>query len=541
WDSHTSTLEFTSTGTISFDKSNHWNHYWDVPKSVKRIFIHANVTVTGCFHTYASCTIEGADRTSSVIFGTNEQNWANNRNISAYKYSQIENKGGTLYVRNLTMYNPLSYFIRGSGGNKICHAHSLDLIDDRGGWGNHSDGFVGADGSTIDDCYMETGDDAIKAYFDIKVTNTTIKMVQNCVPIQIGWHSHGTVHATFENFTVIGDKGRGSDKGIIASHGSAGNTKLNLTIKGCFMNNPNAALFDLENNGDVVSGSITDARIDVEHYRSGNKGTSPITICGTSTQRNDYTCGTVKYPPTFPRRVTATATSGRFIELRWDDVSLVEEDFQIQRLQANEEDWSDIAILAANNTRYTDRSLADTDNVLYRIRARNSQGASAWSNLTGFWPENPEGDSLPWIEDFTSISDQTLWHASYGRGQFGTTGGQFLISDTDGERTLTSEWINISTASSVDISAWVRSQGSMETGMDFLDLYYQIDDGPEIAIANFDAEIDNNNPAGQTLSVTGISGNKLRLIIRGTTSISEEVYTIDDVSVIAPPPPSGRR
>ena len=228
----------------------------------------------GAFHTYNTCTIEGVDRSTSVIFGTNEQAWADNRGLDEWYYCQIQNWGGTTTVKNLTMLNPFSYFIRGWG--PVCHAKSCDFIDDRGGWGNHSDGFAGGNGSTVDDCYFEVGDDVIKCYFDITVTNTTIKMVQNSVPFQFGWGTYQDSHSEMSNITIIGDWGRGSACPVF--QWKSGSDDKTFTLNGCNIQNPNATLFSFESSGSLNL-DVTDAYIDVKSYgTSSYSGTR--TICG---------------------------------------------------------------------------------------------------------------------------------------------------------------------------------------------------------------------------------------------------------------------
>jgi len=43
------------------------------------------------------------------------------------------------------------------------------------------------------------GDDAIKLYFDTIVTNTSITMIQNCVPFQFGWGTYQSSTSQISN------------------------------------------------------------------------------------------------------------------------------------------------------------------------------------------------------------------------------------------------------------------------------------------------------------------------------------------------------
>jgi hypothetical protein len=285
WNSGTGTLTFTGTGAIYFNnKTNYKNNYWDVPQNVSKIIIHENVTVTGAFHTYYNCTIEGVNRHKSIVYGTHEQRWADNRNLDEWNYCQFQNWGGVLTVKNLTALNPYSYFIRGWG--KVNHITSCDFIDNRGGWHNHSDGFEGGHGSTVDDCYFETGDDAIKLYFDVTVTNTRIKMIQNCVPFQFGWGTYQDSRSVINNVTIIGEWGRGSDCPVF--QWKNGSDKKTVIIHGLNVQNVNASIFELQSSG-TLNLDIINSCIKVKNYGTASfQGTR--TICGTTEQRNIYDC-----------------------------------------------------------------------------------------------------------------------------------------------------------------------------------------------------------------------------------------------------------
>ena len=153
---------------------------------------------------------------------------------------------------NLTMLNPYSFFVRSFA--QEAHLKDCTFLDYRGGGGNHSDGFAGGDGSTVDGCYFATADDAIKLYDDITVTNTTIEMVQNCVPIQLGWGDYpdGAV-GTFKNLTIVGSRGRtNSDNAVIS--GRRGKYTVTLHIDGLHVRNPNAVLVSLWGEDMILEG-----------------------------------------------------------------------------------------------------------------------------------------------------------------------------------------------------------------------------------------------------------------------------------------------
>ncbi len=302
WDATEGVVTFVSSGTISFPEKvgdgtnleqNQKQHYWLIPKEVKRVFIGEGVQVTGAFHAQADIRIEGEDRNTSVIYGTPLQRWADvnpgGLPLREWYYSQIENLGGVMHLGNLTLLNPFSYFVRGYG--TVIHMKGCDLIDDRGGAQNHSDGFVGGDGSTVEDCYFECGDDVFKAYFDYTVKNCTIKMIRNSVPIQLGWGDKDSVATTrFENLTILGDGGRpNSDNAIIS--GRQGRYTSNIFIDGCDIENPNAVLVSLWDKGMTLNGEISRASIKVRAFTDRrDAGTNNLVICGSTDRRSDYSC-----------------------------------------------------------------------------------------------------------------------------------------------------------------------------------------------------------------------------------------------------------
>ncbi|RXP62690.1 hypothetical protein EC396_02940 [Lutibacter sp. HS1-25] len=288
WDKATGTVTFMTSGKIFFPSEGLIGFIWNVPTKVKQIIIKENVTVDGAFHTFSDCTISGENRKTSILYGLEEQAWANNNNLTAYKISSIECHNGTLTVSNLTSLNPRSFHVRGNAG--AIHLKDADFIDNRGGHHNHSDGIAAGDGSTVDNCYFETGDDVIKVYSDITVTNTTIKMVQNAVPIQLGWgnYSDGAV-GTFKNLKIIGDSGRGNpDQSNPIICGRTGKYAVTLNIDGLIIDNPTASmvnLFDDNNDGvyeKTVKGTLKNVQIsNIRRYSNQLKGNDELKIFDT--------------------------------------------------------------------------------------------------------------------------------------------------------------------------------------------------------------------------------------------------------------------
>lgn len=211
WDSATGTLRFTSSGTMPQGQE---EFFWMVPHEVRRIVIAANVTVRGGFRVPYRASdnplhIEGTDRETSVISGTEEERWTTTHGIAdnaKWKYGAVSVLAdATVHVSDLTSLNPRGYHISGYAHRSVLHVAHCKLIDSRAGHNNNSDGFIGSDGSTITDSFISTGDDAIKAYRDITIRNVVIEHRRNGAPIQFGWGGDcGRSKATIENLTIKG-------------------------------------------------------------------------------------------------------------------------------------------------------------------------------------------------------------------------------------------------------------------------------------------------------------------------------------------------
>jgi ABC-type ATPase with predicted acetyltransferase domain len=80
--------------------------------------------------------------------------------------------------------------------------------------------------------------------------------------------------------------------------------------------------------------------------------------------------------------LVVTATGRNYVSLAWQDNSTNETNFELERCQGSGcTDFSLIATLPANTTTYKDSGLARRTTYSYRVRARNSAGASDYSNI----------------------------------------------------------------------------------------------------------------------------------------------------------------
>ena len=211
WNDATATLTFLSSGAMPDTKE---GFFWNVPPSVKRIVIEADVRVTGGFRVRYrkpdnSLRIEGRNRETSVIFGTSHEAWTATNGVpdnDKWRYSAVSIvEDAVVHVSHLTVMNPRGYLISGYATRAVVHVDSCSLLDTRRGVNNNSDGFAGAKGSSVRRCLISTGDDGIKVYNDITIHDVTIEQHRNGAPLQFGWGGESpTATAVIRNLVIRG-------------------------------------------------------------------------------------------------------------------------------------------------------------------------------------------------------------------------------------------------------------------------------------------------------------------------------------------------
>ena len=111
---------------------------------------------------------------------------------------------------------------------------------------------------------------------------------------------------------------------------------------------------------------------------------------GYSAQANATTS---KDLPTTPSELRSTVVTASTITLIWNDNSGNETGFVLERsLTTEDEDFSIVANIPANNETYTDEGLSSNTTYFYRIRAKNADGFSeTYSNEPGITTEREAG------------------------------------------------------------------------------------------------------------------------------------------------------
>ena len=140
--------------------------------------------------------------------------------------------------------------------------------------------------------------------------------------------------------------------------------------------------------------------------------------------------------------------------------------------------------------------------IFYRLddySTNNARSAQDALEETTCSPTSPPTCSLPWTDTNFTVSDQTT---NYSSGS-----------------------INISCATDVCISMDLEGIGPMEEA-DYVNVYYRVDGGAQQTISeNVNAFLK------KTVSVCGISGNAIEIIVQAATSHFTETYYISNITV----------
>jgi hypothetical protein len=178
-------------------------------------------------------------------------------------------------------------------------------------------------------------------------------------------------------------------------------------------------------------------------------------------------------------------------------------------------------------------------NSIYRCRVMNDYGDSIWSASCTLKVNIPPSGEVLWFEDFNNLYNGTYFHtgeaawnidgskADLDNGHFNVQNHQFEGNNLNGEAVWKSEFIDIAFYQNIAISMDVSSTGSLET-VDYLNAYYTINNGAETALQN---GVNNGYFSAKTATASGLSGNKVRIIVRVKNSAVNEKYFFDNIRV----------
>ena len=154
-----------------------------------------------------------------------------------------------------------------------------------------------------------------------------------------------------------------------------------------------------------------------------------------------------------------------------------------------------------------------------------------------------------WFEDFTLgngtavDNGSTSWSVTAPSGSvFSVQSNEFRVSNstTTNQGVWTSGIIPISGKTNVSISAVVRSSiinnAVMNTDgefMDYLRFYYKLNGGAEVLFNEKLGIINNHSTTNTPISIAGLSGTNLQIIVKARATGSDEFYYFDSVKVMA--------
>ena len=115
-------------------------------------------------------------------------------------------------------------------------------------------------------------------------------------------------------------------------------------------------------------------------------------------------------PPSAPANLSATAVSNSQVNLAWTDSDSTEQGFKIERCTvAGCSDFSQIAIVGANVTSYSNSGLTASTSYSYRVRAYNASGDSGYSNTaSAVTPAAPAIPASPTNLIATAVSKKQI-------------------------------------------------------------------------------------------------------------------------------------
>ena len=202
-----------------------------------------------------------------------------------------------------------------------------------------------------------------------------------------------------------------------------------------------------------------------------------------------------------------------------------------------------------NNFTSTQQKPVVTTTGTYNLTVTNpANGCTSTANTTVTQSNTFRGTQ--WLEDFTlpngTMNDAgtTSWSVSYNPSTtlFSVLNNEFRISNssTTGEGVWTSGVIDISGKTNVAISAGIRSSVTGSAVMnttgefaDYLRFYYKLNNGAEVLFAENLGAVNNHSTTPTMLSVAGLSGNSLQIVVRARATGNDEFYYFDNVQVVS--------
>lgn len=224
----------------------------------------------------------------------------------------------------------------------------------------------------------------INRTYNIEVYNNTLLQ-----PAIIGRHSIGNdAGGTMDGVVIRNNLANRSGRGLSGTglNSVLSNNVFNAAETATWFVDPlNAALpsrnYSLVSNATTTgtSGAI-DRGVSVSPFDDPLIGTSDLGAYEFGTAR--WSAGVVSTtPPAAPTALAGTAIATNRILLSWSDNAVNEIGYEIERSANGSTGWTVVCSASENAVSFTDTGLSPTTQYFYRVRATNSAGVSAFSNV----------------------------------------------------------------------------------------------------------------------------------------------------------------
>lgn len=329
WDKISNTVSFIANTQFSdmpnadLDKE---GFYWSVPAAIKTVTIEKNVRITGGFRGNGDLTIEGKDRATSEIFGTDTKGWSlgpdgkTDPNTSCqngakgddivhdcekWKYGAVSSSAPnstTLTVKNLTITNARSYAITSFSTKIIMDGVHVRITRPLPDYHSNSDGISAGVGSVVKNSKFDCWDDAIKLYRDLVVENVTIIHNSNGAPFQLGWgNDNNATNHSLKNILIEVKNQSYTNLALFSASLTSGKVTRNVTIDGLKVQyeatqkvrgTDPLPLFLMKSPDAFMNLTATNVQMSAPLGLGGN-GKVVANICGSFDLKNSYNCGDV--------------------------------------------------------------------------------------------------------------------------------------------------------------------------------------------------------------------------------------------------------
>lgn len=329
WDKTNATITFLKNTNFS-DMSNadldKEGFYWSVPSTIKTVFIEKNTKIIGGFRAINELTIEGRDRNTSEIFGTDTKAWSlgadgkTDPNTSCaggakgddivhdcekWKYGAVSSTGAnstTTTVKNLTITNSRAYAVTSFSAKIIMDNVYVRITRPLPDFHSNSDGISGGNGTIVKNCKFDCWDDAIKLYRDMTVENVTIIHNSNGAPFQLGWGNDNNVtNHTLKNILIEVRNKDYTNLALFSASLTSGKVSRNVNIDGLKVQydanqkvrgTDPLPLFLMKSQDALMNLTATNIQMTAPIGLAG-AGKVSGNICGSSEVKNTYSCGDV--------------------------------------------------------------------------------------------------------------------------------------------------------------------------------------------------------------------------------------------------------